>query len=129
MDLTATTTIRKLRSEIYSFWRNFENLPTFMAHLDEVRTTAEGRGHWTATAPSAGASKGMPAPTTRFPNRKLAGTAWETPTSQPGKGSSYRLLTVRAPRCTQGPVKVVLSGSELGVCGVPRHVRMVTDAA
>jgi uncharacterized membrane protein len=51
MDLTATTTIRKPRSEIYAFWRQSANLPTFMAHLDEVRSTAGGRSRWTATAP------------------------------------------------------------------------------
>ena len=51
MDLTATTTIRKPRSEIYAFWHQFENLATFMAHLDGVRSTGGGRSHWTATAP------------------------------------------------------------------------------
>ncbi len=51
MDLTATTTIRRPRSEVYGFWRQFENLSTFMAHLDDVRSTGGGRSHWTATAP------------------------------------------------------------------------------
>ncbi len=51
MDLTATTTIRKTPSEIYTFWHQFENLPTFMAHLDDVRSTADGHSHWSATAP------------------------------------------------------------------------------
>ena len=41
MELTATTTIRRPRSEVYGFWRDLENLPTFMAHLDEVRATGD----------------------------------------------------------------------------------------
>jgi uncharacterized membrane protein len=51
MELTATTTIRRPRSEVYAFWRRLENLPTFMAHLDEVRAIDERRSRWRATAP------------------------------------------------------------------------------
>ncbi|MEU4835735.1 SRPBCC family protein [Streptosporangium sp. NPDC023615] len=51
MDLTATTTIRKPASELYAFWRRLENLPTFMSHLDEVRSTGERTSHWAASAP------------------------------------------------------------------------------
>ncbi|WP_233157927.1 SRPBCC family protein [Actinokineospora bangkokensis] len=51
MDLTATTTIRKPATEVYAFWRDLENLPTFMAHLEEVRTTGDRTSHWSASAP------------------------------------------------------------------------------
>jgi hypothetical protein len=51
MDLTASTTIRRPRSESYAFWHQFENLSTFIAHLDDVRSTGGGRSRWTATAP------------------------------------------------------------------------------
>ncbi|GAA0222751.1 SRPBCC family protein [Cryptosporangium japonicum] len=51
MELTATTTIRKSAPEVYTFWRALENLPTFMAHLEEVRTTGGRTSHWTAGAP------------------------------------------------------------------------------
>ncbi|WP_062349360.1 SRPBCC family protein [Herbidospora yilanensis] len=51
MELTATTTIRKPVSEVYAFWRDLENLPTFMAHLEEVRTTGDRTSHWVANAP------------------------------------------------------------------------------
>jgi uncharacterized membrane protein len=51
MDLTATTTIRKPASEVYAFWRDLENLPTFMAHLDQVRSTGDRTSHWSAAAP------------------------------------------------------------------------------
>jgi uncharacterized membrane protein len=50
MELTATTTIRKPASEVYAFWRRLENLPTFMAHLDDIRSTGR-TSHWTASAP------------------------------------------------------------------------------
>jgi len=51
MDLTATTTIRRPVSEVYASWRRLENLPSFMAHLDEVRETGERTSHWVASAP------------------------------------------------------------------------------
>jgi len=51
MDMTATTTVRKPASELYAYWRRLDNLPTFMAHLDEVRTMDARRSHWKASAP------------------------------------------------------------------------------
>jgi uncharacterized membrane protein len=44
-------TINKSPAELYSFWRNFENLPQFMTHLESVKTTGEKTSHWVATAP------------------------------------------------------------------------------
>jgi uncharacterized membrane protein len=41
-------TVARPVSEVYSFWRNFENLPRFMSHLESVRATDERRSHWTA---------------------------------------------------------------------------------
>src|SRR5690349_16135008 len=51
MELTATTTIRKPASEVYAFWRDLENLPTFMAHVEQVRATGDRTSHWVAGAP------------------------------------------------------------------------------
>jgi uncharacterized membrane protein len=51
MELTATTTIRKPAPEVYAFWRDLENLPTFMAHLEQVRATGDRTSHWSAAAP------------------------------------------------------------------------------
>jgi len=51
MELTATTTIRKSAAEVYAFWRDLENLPTFMAHLEKGRATGDRTSHWVADAP------------------------------------------------------------------------------
>jgi uncharacterized membrane protein len=45
-------TINRSPEELYQFWRNFENLPRFMNHLESVRTTAGNRSHWVAKAPA-----------------------------------------------------------------------------
>jgi uncharacterized membrane protein len=50
--VTRAVTIRRSPEEIYSFWRNFENLPRFMYHLEEVQVRGSGRSHWRAKAPA-----------------------------------------------------------------------------
>lgn len=46
-----TVTINKPASELYRFWHNLENLPTFMKHLKSVKVYDNKRSHWIATAP------------------------------------------------------------------------------
>lgn len=38
--------------ELYRFWRNLENLPRFMDHLESVRVLDERRSHWVARGPA-----------------------------------------------------------------------------
>jgi uncharacterized membrane protein len=45
------TIMTKTPEELYQFWRNLENLPTFMKHLKSVTTISETRSHWVASAP------------------------------------------------------------------------------
>lgn len=44
--------IRKSPEELYQFWRNFENLPNFMYHLESVKVTGGNRSHWVAKGPA-----------------------------------------------------------------------------
>ncbi|HWB42779.1 MAG TPA: SRPBCC family protein [Gemmatimonadales bacterium] len=43
--------INRPRSEVYRFWRNLENLPRFMDHLETVTVVDESRSHWVAKGP------------------------------------------------------------------------------
>lgn len=47
-----TITVNNSPDEVYRFWRDFENLPRFMSHLESVRITGERRSHWVAKAPA-----------------------------------------------------------------------------
>lgn len=38
-------------AEVYRFWRDFENLPRFMKHLDSVAVREAGVSHWVAKGP------------------------------------------------------------------------------
>ncbi|HEY9804823.1 MAG TPA: SRPBCC family protein [Leptolyngbyaceae cyanobacterium] len=46
-----TVTINKPADELYRYWHNFENLPTFMKHLKSVKVYDQKRSHWIANAP------------------------------------------------------------------------------
>jgi uncharacterized membrane protein len=52
VSVAASYLINKSPEHLYSFWRNFENLPQFMSHLESVQTQDGGRTHWVAKAPS-----------------------------------------------------------------------------
>ncbi|MEU5791388.1 SRPBCC family protein [Micromonospora purpureochromogenes] len=45
-------TVNRPASEAYRFWRDLENLPRFMAHLESVRVDDLRRSHWTARGPA-----------------------------------------------------------------------------
>jgi uncharacterized membrane protein len=44
--------INKSPEEVYRFWRNFEQLPRFMNHLESVRNLGGNRWHWVAKGPA-----------------------------------------------------------------------------
>jgi uncharacterized membrane protein len=48
-----SVTINRPREELYHVWRNFENLPRFMKHLESVLVNPEDHesSHWVARAP------------------------------------------------------------------------------
>ncbi len=45
-------TINRPPAEVYRFWRDLENLPRFMFHLQSVDETGDGRSHWVARGPA-----------------------------------------------------------------------------
>ena len=47
-----SVTINKPVGEVFRFWRNFENLPKFMKHLDSVSAREAGISHWVACGPA-----------------------------------------------------------------------------
>jgi uncharacterized membrane protein len=47
----SSVTLYRPVQEIYSYWRQLENLPRFMYHLDEVRDLGGRRSEWTAKGP------------------------------------------------------------------------------
>ncbi|HSU56759.1 MAG TPA: SRPBCC family protein [Candidatus Dormibacteraeota bacterium] len=44
-------TVNRPPADVYRFWRNFEQLPQFMAHLESVRDLGNNKSHWKAKGP------------------------------------------------------------------------------
>lgn len=47
----ASVTVGKPAAELYTFWRDLENLPRFMKNLESVTNFEDGRSHWVAKSP------------------------------------------------------------------------------
>jgi uncharacterized membrane protein len=69
--VSKTITVNRPVEEVYAFWRDLENLPKFMVHLESVQVSGE-RSHWRAKAP-AGLSVEWDATLVEgLPNQRLA---------------------------------------------------------
>jgi uncharacterized membrane protein len=49
--MVRSISVYKPVEDVYRLWRNFENFPRFMSHVEEVRTQGDRRSHWKAKAP------------------------------------------------------------------------------
>lgn len=52
INIRFNTVINKPVSEVYDFWRNLENLPKFMNHLDTIKPIDDTISEWTAKGPA-----------------------------------------------------------------------------
>ena len=52
MEGRTAITINASPDAVYAAWRDFEQLPRFMYHLESVSTTGDRRSHWVAKAPA-----------------------------------------------------------------------------
>lgn len=48
----ASCVVNRSPDEVYAFWRDFQNLPRFMRHLQSVEDLGDGRSHWRVTGPA-----------------------------------------------------------------------------
>jgi uncharacterized membrane protein len=46
------TTINRTIDEVYRYWRDFQNMPRFMRHLESVQLLGERRSRWRASGPA-----------------------------------------------------------------------------
>src|SRR5215472_13042585 len=46
MKVEKSVTISRPAEEIYSFWRQLQNLPLFMRHIESVSQIGQGASHW-----------------------------------------------------------------------------------
>ncbi|HSP82766.1 MAG TPA: SRPBCC family protein [Gillisia sp.] len=51
VDINTTLKVRRPKEELYAYWRNLENLPNFMSHIEDVRELSDKKSEWTAEVP------------------------------------------------------------------------------
>jgi uncharacterized membrane protein len=86
-------------SDVYRFWRRFENLPRFMAHLDRVTESSDGKSHWVARGPAGLAVEWDAQIINEVENEVIA---WRSlPGSDIVTAGSVKFGTVRGGRSTQ----------------------------
>ena len=52
VNIRINSVINKPVSEVYTFWRDFENLPKFMTHIESVKPLSYTTSKWTAKGPA-----------------------------------------------------------------------------
>jgi uncharacterized membrane protein len=72
LDVKKSITVNRSAEEVYGFWRDFQNLPRFMSHLEEVQVTGDRRSHWKAKAPAGKTVEWDAEITDDQPNRLIA---------------------------------------------------------
>jgi uncharacterized membrane protein len=50
--VTRSVVVNRSPEELYNFWRDLQNLPKFMYHLQSVQQTGERRSHWVTRGPA-----------------------------------------------------------------------------
>lgn len=67
-----TFTVAKPAEECYRYWRQLDNLPKFMTHLNSVKVTGDMTSHWEAKAPLGRTVAWDAEITEDQPNKKIA---------------------------------------------------------
>jgi uncharacterized membrane protein len=99
-----TFTINRPAEDLYRYWRNFENLPVFMSHLESVRCIDDRQSHWTVKAPLGQTVDWAAEITGDEPNRLIA---WRSlPEADVTNAGTVRFSQAPAGRGTE--VRVVL---------------------
>lgn len=106
MQVTRTITINRQPAEVYELWRDFENLPRFMHHLELVEVTGANRSHWTAKAPAGRTVEWDAEITEDRPNELIA---WRSVGSDDDVKNSGSVYFTRAPGDRGTEVRVELN--------------------
>ena len=130
--IVRTVTVNRPVDELYRFWRNLENLPRVMPHLESVEVRGDQTSHWVARAPFGSRAEWDAEIVHERPDeyiawRSLEGSGLQNEGSvqfQPaprGRGTEVRVeMAYEAPGGALGALVALVSGEE------PRH--QVSDA-
>jgi uncharacterized membrane protein len=124
MQAKTAITVKRPVEEVYRFWRDLANLPSFMVHLASVEPIDNGRSRWTANAPAGRTVQWEAEVVEDKPNERIAwrslegsqvgnsGSVWFAPAPR-GGGTEVRVeLAYDPPGGALGKVVAKLFGEE-----------------
>lgn len=140
-EIREAITIMQEPEAIYRFWRDLENLPRFMRHLESVKTLDERRSRWRAAGPAGAhveweAEITADAPGSRIAWRSLPGATVENDgevrfaPAPAGRGTEVRVtLRYRPPAGALGAAAARLFGKapEQEVPGELRRLKQLLE--
>jgi len=117
-------TINKSPDEVYAFWRNFENLPRFMAHLEAVHTFGDRNSHWIAKAPGGTTAEWDAEVVDDIPGRMILGVLLKEPRSTTAAVSVSSEPPVDAARSSMSSCATILQRALSAPCSPSCSVRI-----
>jgi uncharacterized membrane protein len=72
VQVKTSITVNRPLDEVYAYWHDFQNLPTFMSHLESVQVTGLGRSHWKTKGPAGSSVEWDAEIIEEVPNRIIA---------------------------------------------------------
>jgi len=103
VEVHQTITINRPAEELYRFWRDFQNLPRVMTHLESVEAGGNGRSHWTARGPAGMTVEWDADVTEDRPNQFIA---WRSVGGQVDTAGSVRFVPAPGGRGTEVHVQM-----------------------
>ncbi|WP_433393445.1 SRPBCC family protein [Micromonospora sp. KLBMP9576] len=104
IDMEVAVTVNRSPAEAYRFWRDLENLPRFMSHLEAVRVDDLRRSHWIARGPAGRRIEWDAEIVDDQPNRSLA---WRSlPGTRVPNAGRVRFVSAPAERGTEVRVRL-----------------------
>jgi uncharacterized membrane protein len=70
--MTRSVVVNRPPHDLYAFWREFENFPRFMFHVQSVRRTGPGITHWVVNGPAGATVEWDARITSDIPNEVIA---------------------------------------------------------
>ncbi|MBI3804141.1 MAG: SRPBCC family protein [Nitrospirae bacterium] len=105
--------INKSPEALYSFWRNFENLPQVMSYLESVTPTRGKRSHWVAKGPGGVPIEWDAEITADKKNEMISWRALDN-ADVPNEGSVYFVKAAEGQTELRVSMEYILPGGEIG---------------
>lgn len=120
-----TVTVNRPAAECYALWRDPENLPRFMSHVESVERTGDDHARWTLRLPGAGSVRMTAQVINDLPNELIAWKSTEDSTIATAGSVHFR----EAPGGRGTEVRLVMEAEPPGGGSMPKGIAKLLGKA